>query len=749
MKRIYLVGLICLQIANTYAQTINNPKQALQWELGYKSQSGKGTMVWVPSTVPGAVQLDIGKAEKYGLWYYAENWKDYLWMEDQYFTYRTSFKKPELKSNEQLFFVSQGIDYTFEITLNGENLLKQEGMFTPVKINLTQKIKAQNELTVLIYPVPKSVPEPVDRSQANHVVKPAVSYGWDWHPRLIPSGIWDETYLLTEPEKALNEVSVTYTLNDSLNRASILIHTTGRKIEGLGYSWILQNQEGKTILNKEGSFDKDKNTLETRLNNPELWWPHDHGKPYLYTWQFSLVDRNGKTIHRKEASLGFRRIRLVTNTGVTDPEGFPKSRMHPPFQLEINGRRIFAKGTNWVNPEIFPGIITTARYEELVERAVEGNMNIFRIWGGGIINKESFYEICDRKGVMVWQEFPLSCNNYPDDSHYLQILQQESESIIKRLRNHASVVLWCGGNELFNSWGGMTDQSLALRLLNSQCLKYDPLTPFIPTSPIEGVKHGHYEFRDHFAKIEVFERMANAKATAYTEFGIPAPASVEVLKSIIPPEELWPPAYESSWKSHHAFYAWGKEGWLMKDLIEEYFGTMSSLEELVYYGQLMQGEGYKCIYETARQQKPYCSMALNWCYNEPWPAAANNSIISYPNIPKPGFYQIANSCRPVLASATISKFTWKAGELFKIRVWMLSDKFEKISSGQLKAKIVSEDNEYDMGRWDFEALDAGTNQKGPELSIQLPEMKSGIFKLILQVEGRPEYRSEYIMLMKN
>jgi beta-mannosidase len=228
----------------------------------------------------------------------------------------------------------------------------------------------------------------------------------------------------------------------------------------------------------------------------------------------------------------------------------------PPIQVEINGRSVFCKGTNWVNPEVFPGIITAGRYEELIDRALEANFNMFRIWGGGIVNKESFYDLCDSKGILVWQEFPLACNNYPDDAHYLEVLKQESTSIILRLKNHPSLALWCGGNELYNSWSGMTDQSLALRLLNSRCLELDPLTPFIPTSPIEGMGHGHYVFRDFDSGEEVFARMSRAQFTTYTEFGMPAPASVEVLKTIIPPDELWPPAPGKSWESHHAFKAW-------------------------------------------------------------------------------------------------------------------------------------------------------------------------------------------------
>jgi beta-mannosidase len=599
----------------------------------------------------------------------------------------------------------------------------------------------------VIHPIPKSVAAPADRSQANHSVKPAVSYGWDWHPRLVPSGIWDETGLVVEPESALDEVRLDYRLNDSLDAATLTVEADGRNLAGCRYLWKLIDHSGNTALEKEGIFENRSLNVVAELKNPSLWWPHDQGDPYLYTSQFQLFDRNGKPIQSEESPVGFRRVKLVLNTGSGDPQGYPKSRILPPFQLEINGRRIFCKGTNWVNPEVFPGIITAGRYEELIDRALEANFNIFRVWGGGIVNKESFFELCDAKGILVWQEFPLACNNYPDDPHYLQILEQESASIILRLRKHPSLAIWSGGNELFNGWSGMTDQSLALRLLNSQCLKLDPLTPFIPTSPIDGVGHGHYVFRDQQNGEEVFPRMKRSHFTAYTEFGIPSPASVEILKSIIPAAELWPPKPGSSWESHHAYKAWGFNTWLMQEMIEDYFGKSGTLEELVAHGQLIQGEGYKCIYEEARRQKPYCAMAINWCYNEPWPTAANNSILSYPAIPKPGFYQVGNACRPVLASATIGKFKWKAGEMFTTRVWMLSDKPEAVKAGKLTATIVSGDRKMVLGSWNFDALEANTNLQGPEFSLVLPALKPGTFNLVLEVEGRPGLTSEYIMLM--
>jgi beta-mannosidase len=749
MKKLILIYLLCIQYGIAFNQQVNKPVNPLIWELGYIKNPETGIIKWIPASVPGAVQLDIAKAENYGTWYYAENWKDYLWMEDQFFTYRASFNKSPLEPGERLFFVSNGIDYAFDILLNGEKIFQQQGMFTPVKIDLTDRLKEKNMINIVIHPIPKSVPSPVDRTQADHSVKPAVSYGWDWHPRLVPSGIWDETGLVIEPESWIETTQIDYKLSEKLDRADISVVAGGRNLEYINSTWTLLDNNGTRILQKEFNGTENSLGLSATLNNPELWWPHDQGKPYLYTSKIQLSDISGKIIQTIESKIGFRRVRLVMNTGTfSEPDDFPKTRYLPPIQMEINGRRIFCKGTNWVNPEVFPGIITAERYEELIDRAIEANFNIFRVWGGGIVNKESFFDLCDRKGIMVWQEFPLACNNYPDDPHYLKILEQESASTIQRLKKHACLALWCGGNELFNTWSGMTDQSLALRLLNSQCLKLDPQTPFIPTSPVEGMGHGHYVFRDMSTGEEVFARMSRAHFTTYTEFGMPAPASVDILKSIIPPKELWPPAPGGSWESHHAYKAWLGNTWLMQDMIEDYFGKSASLDKLVAHGQLIQGEGYKCIFEEARRQKPYCSMALNWCYNEPWPTAANNSLLSWPNIPKPGFYQVRNACRPVLASAKISKFTWKPGELFTTGIWMLNDKPEKVAGGIVKVMLTQGSLKQVLDTWNYGQLEANENLKGPELSVRIPNWTAGQFKLILEVEGQPELNSEYILLIK-
>jgi beta-mannosidase len=749
MKKFGCLIIFTLMITNLnlFAQGNTSPERLpLTWTVGHADQLNEDPGKWYPAKVPGAVQLDMAKGLNYGTYYFAENWKDYLWMENEFFTYRTSFNKPIVGENQKCLFISKGIDYEFEIWLNGEKLFYQEGMFTPVKLDLTSKLKDKNELLVKIYPIPKLRKEPADRSQAAQSVKPAVSYGWDWHPRLVPSGIWDETNLVIQSQSEISDLTLNYSLDKALKKVAVSYGIKGTNLENCRYLWTISDAQGIAVLNKEGAFGANEIELAGEIDQIKLWWPHDHGNPYLYRMDFRLTDASGKLIDQKTSKIGFRKVQLVMNEGAWDyPKDLPKTRSIPPVQLEINGRKIFAKGSNWVNPEIFPGIITRERYNELLDRAKEANFNILRVWGGGIINKDSFYELCDEKGILVWQEFPLACNNYEGTPHYLKILEQESESIIKRLKVHPSLALWCGGNELFNSWSKMTDQSLALRLLNSQCYRLDPNTPFLPTSPVMGMAHGNYVFRFWETNEEVFQWMPKSHNSAYTEFGVPALSSAEVLKTIIPESELWPPKPGTSWESHHAFNAWVGDTWLMPDVLKFYFGEAKNIEELVANSQLLQCEGYKCIYEEARRQKPYCSMALNWCFNEPWPTAANNSIVNWPNIPKPGFYAVKSACRPFLASASIKKFKYTEGEEFSADIGVLNDLPIQTDGGKISVKLVTATTELKLLEWKFGSANANTNLSGPTVRCKLPAWQADRFKLVLEVEGHPEYNSEYTL----
>lgn len=722
----------------------------LQWQTGFSTKKNVPPSEWLPAVVPGAVQLDYARAKGWPSFAFSDNYKKYLWMEDVYWFTKTNFSKPALKKEEQVFFVSSGIDYHFEIFCNGNRLLEQEGMYTSVKEDITPYLKDQNELVVLIFPAPKTFTHEASRFQADRSCKPPSSYGWDWHPRLIPLGIWDETGIEVRKHSHVGEVLPVVRLSDDLSSAFAAIEVKGSHMKSLKAT--VYDPAGRKVAEKQiQPSDATQVRFDLLIETPLLWWPAGCGEQNLYELKISLPDHDDEgedqTVIRR---FGIRRTRLVMNTGAwDDPSEFPKSRSVPPLALEINNKRIFAKGTNWVQPEVFYGTINEKRYKEMLDLAVEANFNIIRLWGGGPVNKQCFYDLCDERGLMVWQEFPLACMEYDGTPGYLRVLEQEATSIVKKIRHHPCLVLWCGGNELYNNWSGMTDQSAALRLLNSITYIMDPQTPFLPTAPVMGMGHGHYLFRDQESGEEVFQWMPRARNTAYSEFGVPAPAAVDVLKKIVPEEELFPPKPGTSWEEHHAFNAWQGDTWLCLDTLFHYFGQIGDLETLVEKGQWLQAEGLKFIFEEARRQQPYCAMALNWCFNEPWPTAANTSIISYPAKPKPAFYEIKQACRKALVSASIPKFKWTEGELFSAGIFFLNhllpQDISKLSFSSFTVEVILKTpaQAHSLLTWKVNNIEETANQTGPLARMVLPSMQTCMLELILKVKENSDWNSVY------
>jgi len=683
-----------------------------------------GASEWFPAEVPGNVQYDYGRMMGWGDINIAENVTKFRETEDWSWEYRTVLNYT-VQPGEKAVFVSEGIDYIFDIIVDGENRLSYEGMFSQVEVDLSEDIG--KELIVRIHPHPKrSTAEFEDRQQADQSVKPPVCYEWDWHPRMLVSGIWQDTYVETRTDGHIYSCEPFYELSEDFSKAEI--------------DFDIDCTAPVEIT----LFDPDGNIVGTGshfvIDNPRLWWCNGQGQPELYTYTAKTAD------HEVTGHIGLRKVELVMNPcHWIEPVGFPKGRSVAPIQLKLNGRNVFCKGSNWVNPDIYNGRIDTARYETLITMAKEANMNIFRCWGGSGINKKAFYDTCDRLGIMVWVEFPLACNNYIGTPHYLEILEQEGTAIIKKLRSHPAVVMYCGGNELFNNWSLMTDQHLALRLLNKLCYELDRDRPYIMTSPIFGMGHGGYTFYDPDAKKDVFQLFQSSACTAYTEFGCSAVAELDVLKKIIPEDELFPIKDSGSWRLHHAFGAWGDSRWLCMETLEMYTQEkLDSLEKIVALSNWMQCEGYKAIFEEARRQAPYCTMAINWDYCEPWMTAAGNNLIAYPTTPKPCYYAIQSSLRPVLASARIPKFDWNAGECFHAELWLLNDS-PAAASETITAAIIIDGKEYTMFTWDTGDVEANTNKIGPTINWVLPDVDAGEFTLRLSTGtgAASEYRLCY------
>ena len=687
-------------------------KYVTKWLCSIKDENN-----FFKAEVPGNAQCDYAKVHNWGDVNYGDNCRRYIELEDKSWVYKTEFDNIN-EEGKRLYFVSLGIDYECDIYINSKHIFHHIGMFEKIELDITDYLEEKNIFEVVIMPPPKDKNCPtVDRSQAAQSTKAAVSYGWDWHPRLIPTGIWQDTYFETRGDKFVKNVEPFYTLNDELTEADLKFEVDCEKSVYL----TLYDPDGKLIYEGE--------KLEHHLENIRLWWCNGQGNPNLYKYEVRTDENN------VEGFIGFKKIELVMNEGAWDePSDFPKSRSVAPITIMLNGRRIFAKGSNFLPPEIFYGKLNEERYDELLKLAKNANMNILRAWGGAVVPKKPFFDLCDKYGIMVWQEFPLACNNYYATEEYLKVLEQEARYIIKSLRSRACLVMWCGGNELFNHWSGMTDQSLALRLLNKLCYELDRDKPFIMTAPLMGMGHGFYMSYDKSTGKTVREMFSESRYTAYSEFGIPSISNLEVLKEVIPENEFDNIAPGTSWETHHGFNSWdvgGEDTWLCFKDIERFYGKQKSLEDYIECSLMLQGEGLKFIFEEARRQKPYCSMALNWSFNEAWKAVAGESIVSYPARVKKSYYCLKDALIPVLPSLKVTKFKFCGGDEFLGELWLLNDSPEKVET-TIDVYLEIQNEQKHIMTWDTGKSEENKNIKGHTICFNLPEDINGEFKILLK-----------------
>ncbi len=723
-------------------------KFELTWQIGHMDSENGQPQEWMPAKVPGAAQQDYARYKQWPPFYEGVNFRDYKWMEDVFWLYKAPLDF-HLQSGQRAYLHFLGIDYRYQIRVGGEILCEREGMFSPVHLDVTRFSDTGASVEVLIYPAPKANDPDLKvdtRDEGRECCKAVACYGWDWHPRLLTAGLWDEVYLTVENAFCVETLDASYALNETLDQVTVTARAK-TSLDGR-VRFTLVDPEGNAVASDQIEAKNGEGMGCLTLANPRLWYPVGYGEQCRYTLKAETLNEDGTAADEKIRRMGFRRSRMVMNQGAwAYPKDFPKSRSDAPATLEINGRRIFAKGSNWVNAQVFPGEMTEEHYEQMLDLVRDANMNMLRVWGGGFINKERFFDLCDEKGIMVWQEFPLACNLYPDKDPYLAVLEQEATAIVRRLRTHPSVVLWCGGNELFNGWSRMTEQSHPLRLLDTICYTEDRYTPFIMTSPLNGMGHGHYLNYDETTQREFITDLHNSRNTAYTEFGCPGMASAEYLRTFMSEEDFNDCRAENDvWKSHHGFGAWTPKCWVRIPEVEYFFGGYTGTEDLCRKTVFIQCMSYRSAFEEMRRQWPACSMALNWCLNEPWPTAANNSLISWPAQPKEAYESVKAALRPQTSSFDVIRHRWRGGEVFEGKVWMLNDSIEELPAGEVMVSYALDGDYTELGTFRFSTLAPQSNVRCGAVAFHLPEDYTGEIHIRLRVEGHPEMDADYVYL---
>jgi len=732
------------------------------WEVA-PHDVGEVPTSWVPARVPGAAQLDWSAAQNWGDYHYSDNWTRFSGLEDFYWTYRTSV--PNLDGGfARHALVLEGTDYEARIRIDGATVSHTRGLYSSTVVQLDCSASGA-ELQVELAPVHKAAPPRLGgiwdwtesgRGQACETTKTLDSFGEDFQPRVLSQGIWKPAYFERTAGPSFADLRIDDRVDASTGEAVLRIDgavSDGDSTQPIRVQLQVVDPTGSPCLFHVVPVSRGRFAAEVRISNVRLWWPVGTGPADLYDLCVDLLGAEDTVLDTCRQRVGFRTVTLRHDASAwSDPpaEQYPKSRTPPPMRFVVNGKAVFAAGTSVVPPRLFQGAVVANDYRVLVDKASAIGFNLIRNSGGGFVFHDEFYEYCDHAGMMVWQDFPLACNTYPDHDAYLDLLRTEAEAIVDTLRHHPSIVAWCAGNELFSAWSQMSEHSLPVRLLNSVTFERDAQRPFIPTSPQMGTGHGYYMF-ENFATDHVEENTSyiwRSRMLAYPEMACNSVATLDALRMAIPEDELFPPEPGGAWEGHKAFFAWDRreDSWIGLASVERHFGHPRSIEDLVLFSQLLQAVCLRTLMEEARRQ-PGCHLGMTWCLNEPWPTAANLSLLSWPADEKLAARWLRLALRPTCMVVILERFRWHVGEQMEIRVAVLVQAGARFA-GAADAKV--ELSRLDASREWYPVLDLGpvaptdTTQTLDTHTFTLPR-KPGFYELRLQSDDAPHLSSRYLI----
>ncbi|MCK4316346.1 MAG: beta galactosidase jelly roll domain-containing protein, partial [Anaerolineae bacterium] len=405
---------------------------------------------WQPASVPGDVHTALVEIKRLSPPFYNMNVETCQWVERQEWWYRTTFEAPWAKDDAEARYLLtfDGLDTLATVYLNGVEIGRHRNMFIAADFDVTEhlRLSEHNTLAVCFDPVVESVGEGEIEGQWGRnperawVRKAQCNFGWDWAPRLVSVGIWQGVALRRYVGARLGGVFFKDTAISSQAAEATVVVQAERWADVPDLEAQITLSRGEQRLTDRVPLINGRAEVAFTIPDPALWWTHDLGEPALYELEVAL-QASGKTLDTHCEQVGIRTIEVDQSP---DPDE-PGTRF---FTFVLNGVKLFAKGANWIPADSFVAQVDEARYRDLLELAIEANMNMLRVWGGGIYEKDVFYRLCDELGILIWQDFMFACALYPDsDPDFMADVEREAEVVVQRLRNHSCLALWCGNNE--------------------------------------------------------------------------------------------------------------------------------------------------------------------------------------------------------------------------------------------------------------------------------------------------------------
>lgn len=641
-------------------------------------------------------------------------------IEQQEWWFARKFTLPESFKGKTLRLYFDGIDYSGSVYLNGKSLGHHTGMFGGPTRDITGMVSfdGQNEIVVRL-----------DRTADtwNGILKGSPGFGWHYG-HLISTGIWRDVRIEAVPEV---ELSSPYVLTKSISKdkavLSVQYYVTASG-DDPGPVMVSGTIRGANSDSKPISFTNRVNASngETRvvteiaIDNPRVWWPMNYGKQDLY--RLDLEARAGnKAIDAKSARFGVRTIEMRPAAGTAALTDYR-------WQFVINGQPVFIKGANWCwsDPMLQ---LDPAKYERILELARRGGIQMFRAWGGGIIETDEFYRLCDEKGLMVYQEFPYCWGPPPFPSTDAAVLDQQVSQVVKRLRNHPSLIMWGGGNENGPNPGG--DE--ALFLVGRRCRQYDPSRPYHRTDPWGGSGHSWTVFH-YGAAIDTGYQQNSA--VFYGEYGLPSMPNRSSTLRFLPKDALakWPPDDSSHGVIAHLNQFMPFD--LVKTLRYADYGPVADWGTYTEYSQMAQGDWLRFAAEGQRANSNENKTGF-WFYKftDLFPGHSW-SVIDFYGQPKISYYRAKQTCRPQSAFIDYEKLDWAPGEKFVAGLHVANDTMTRLTGAHVKVTIFGSDLSALWGK-DYDVPAIAENQRidFDEIKADLDPSKIKPFLVAVSMRG--------------
>lgn len=640
-----LSGAKMAQRSRFYRRAIESAKVEVSLATGWQFREVSNGR-WYPASVPGCVITDLLANGLIDDPFRRDNAEKIQWVGRTYWIYQTTLlASSDLLAFQNIALVFKGLDTYAKLFLNGIPLASTDNMFREWRLDCKKVLRpgpnvlevhfasAINRVLPGLRQVAHPLPAPSDPGEKTspYTRKAPYQYGWDWAPRLVNAGIWKPVLLEAWNHARIADLQI---FQESLQPEAAHL-TVNLELLSTAYTKarvsVQEVSSGRALFEGDFQLQPGSNRVAAAaiIQKPSLWWPNGLGPQPLYTLEAQLSVA-GKLLDRASRRIGLRTLELRQQS-----DAWGKS-----FEFVVNGTPVFAKGGNWVPADTFPALVTQERYRALIQSCRDANMNMLRVWGGGLYESDLFYDLCDEMGILVWQDFVFANALYPASQSFLENVRHEATDNIRRLRNHPSLALWCGNNEAETGWfdwgwkksfpaSFWEDYKLLFhKVLPAICTTWDPGRPYWPSSPSSNLEdrpnsqsQGDVHYWDVWLDGLSFGTYREVLPRFLSEYGFQSFPSLKTIEWFTGGTELQP---ESAAVAAHQKGDRGTER--IRRAVSRIFGEAKDFESFVYLSQLAQAEAIRTGAEHLRRSRPRTMGSLYWQVNDCWPAISWSSI---------------------------------------------------------------------------------------------------------------------------